>query len=146
VRPNGLKFWAGSVAQRVDPDHSHPEWLVILLHAPSLLMHLLPTATLLTTQYLSFVYKLSTPTSPISPMPPFPFHYSRRAHVPDAFSDLPSSPDVPSSSDAMTPLPSRHCHPPNRYSPSLSSLSQLIIRMLSIIRMAACHGRGDCCA
>jgi hypothetical protein len=65
------------------------------------------------------------PSSPLSPsfssdppltstLSPFPFHYSRRSHVPD----------VASSSDEMTPpLPARQRRPPYRYSPSHYGLS-----------------------
>jgi hypothetical protein len=55
---------------------------------------------------------------------PFPFHYSRRSHVPDASLVVSSSSDMPSSSDDITPpLPARHRHPPDRYSPSHYVLS-----------------------
>jgi hypothetical protein len=72
---------------------------------------------------------------PTSPLSPFPFHYSRRSHVPDPPPDVTSSSsssDMSSSSDELpSPLPvTRLCRPSDRYSPSQYGLSVALEPMI----------------
>jgi hypothetical protein len=60
---------------------------------------------------------------PTSPLSPFPFHYSRCSHVPDASFDASSSDASSSSVEPPPPLSPRRRCPPDRYSPSQYGLS-----------------------
>ena len=63
----------------------------------------------------------------VPPLPSFPFHYTRRPHVVDESTDVPSTSDVSSSSSRPTYcLRSWPCPPPDRCSPSRYGLSTVL--------------------